>query len=284
MNIASAVLVAVGAGAVGADWAAPLIERAAERLFDGAGQRVLARIRARLDEHADVPVNYDLEQAIRLAENTSSLMILASYRRQVEDDMIITRAARTPPFIDAARRWLYKQIGRAAELEAVANNDLVSELNQRLDALIGAPSRDEIRALLDQAEQQVYADLLAGAGEPPAEFSDFFFGRIDGEPGWSVIFLALIREALKHNPRAEIGFVTTRLAAVRVTLARLEPKIVMLQATLDDVRATIEREGALATARQEELKDGLAHHNNANRAQASIVPILYLYHDSLVSG
>ena len=60
-------------------------------------------------------------------------------------------------------------------------------------------------------------------------------------------FLALIREAFRQNDRAEIAFVTTRLAAVRSALDRLEPKIDALQ-----------EHAALLLKGQENILDGLA--------------------------
>ncbi|MFD0935963.1 tetratricopeptide repeat protein, partial [Methylobacterium trifolii] len=61
--------------------------------------------------------------------------------------------------------------------------------------------------------------------------------RAAGEPGWSVLFLAFLREALKTNPRAEVAFVTVRLAGLREAARRIEDGLDALaagQATIKD--------------------------------------------------
>ena len=212
-------------------WSDELLKKAAELLFDDAGKRMLEDIQARLRAYTGgIPPNHDLEHAIRSAELTSTLVLLEEYRRQDEGDRFDTRGAMPPPFISASRKWLNNQIGLCPRLRLAANNELVAELDRVLDQSVVSTRREEVREMLAKAEQQVWNDLKAGAaandgGEPPAEFKKFFFGNDTGQPGWAVTFVAFMREALKKNAKAEVAFVTTRLAAVRTSLDRVETKI-----------------------------------------------------------
>lgn len=227
--IGSSLLIACGVS--GAGWAGPVLDKALERLFDGAGKRVLEDVQARLRAYTgDIPRNHDLEQAIRLVELTSTLVLLETYRRRDEGDRFDTRGAPPPPFIAAAQHWLHEQIGLSPQMTVVSNDALVAELERQLDRLLSAREPAEVRTTLKDAEGQVWDDLKVGigqqgVGEPPSEFANLFFGNDTDEPGWSVTFLAFMREVFKKNPRAEVAFVTTRLAAVRSVLDRLETRI-----------------------------------------------------------
>jgi hypothetical protein len=218
-------------GAAGAEWAGPLLDKAAEHLFDGAGKRALEDITAKLRAYTgDVPLNHDLEHAIRLAELTSTIVLLEAYRRQDEGDRFDSRTAMEPPFIPAARKWLHEQIGLSPRLTMVQNDRLVATLDQQLDNLLVARRPDEVRNTLRSAEQEVWHDLVAGvAEEPPPEFARLFFGYDSEKPGWSMMFLAFIREMFKKDPRTEVAFVTTRLAAVRSMLESVKEKVSTLQ-------------------------------------------------------
>ena len=202
-------------------------------------------VAARLHSYVGgVPPNHDLEHAIRLAELTSTAVLLEAARRQIEHDQHDMRDARMPPFIGAARRWLHAQIGACPALRTLPNDALVAELEAQLDHALAASGREELRAILKAAEREVWNSLTRGAadnggGDPPTEFRELFFGDDKKMPGWSLVFQAMIREALKHNPRAEIAFITTRLASVRSTLARLEPKINQIQRTVDRIEAML---------------------------------------------
>jgi hypothetical protein len=213
-----------------------------------------------------IPINHDLEQVIRLAELTSTLIVLATYRRQDEGDRFDTHGAAPPPFINAARNWLHQQIGLSPSMKVVPNDALVTEVNRRLDGLLVTSAPEGVRTLLKDAERQVWDELTTGAGvgEPPAEFRRLFLGDEASEPGWAVTFLALIREAFKKTPRAEIAFVTTRLGAVRSALDRVETKIGALNAEviaghrkLDDIADAMEH-------RHRELLDAIARGKYVN--------------------
>jgi len=239
-----------------------LLEKAAELLFDGAGKRVLEEVQARLRAYTGgIPPNHDLEHAMRLAELTGTLVLLETYRREDEGDRFDTRAAIPPPFIAAARKWLHGQIGLCPRLRVATNDTLVAELDRVLDQSIASSRREEVRGSLAEAERQVWRDLKAGAaenneGEPPAEFEALFFGDDNDKPGWSVIFVALIREALKKNAKAEVAFVTTRLAAGRVGLERLEIKIGAIKADTELLLEGQEAEKARAAERHTEVMAG----------------------------
>ncbi len=230
--IAGLVLTALGlkeaAGATG-----DLLEVASELLFDGAGKRVLEDVHARLRAYAGkVPPNHDLEHAIRLAELTSSLVLLESYGREKEadPDNFDHRAALAPRFITAARLWLYHQLGLVGNLKVKSNDALVDALEERLDRALAAPDLTALRAELQETEARVWIDLKAGAASqgapvPPEDFAALFLGQKPDKPGWSVVFRAFMREALKKNPRAQVAFITTRLASLRSAMDRLEPKL-----------------------------------------------------------
>jgi hypothetical protein len=211
MSIAGGLLIALGAST--AEWAGPLLDKAAERLF--------------------VSLNHELEQALRLAELTTTLVLLDIYRRREEAERFDSRATKPPEFIATARRWLHQQLGLSPSIAVIPNEQLVAELNEGLDKLLAIGHRNEVHISLGDVEREVWQNLKVGAAKlggdgPPAEFEALFFGREEGEPGWSVTFLAFMREVLKKNPRVEIAFVVSRLATVRNTLARVEPKIDIL--------------------------------------------------------
>ncbi len=249
----------VGLGA-GSEAAGELTRVALDLLFDGAGKEVMESLGARLHGAAGgVPTNHDLEHAIRLAELTSTLVLLDAARRQIDFDQFDTRGAALPPFIGAARRWLHAQIGSCPSFKTVPNEALVADLESQLDRALSVGGRGELRAMLKTAEQEVWDALLHGAadngaGEPPIEFRELFFGDEKDKPGWSLVFQAFIREALKRNPHAEIAFVTTRLAAIRETLVRLEPKIDRIAGAVDHIGSTVDRIESLLAARGDQLE------------------------------
>src|ERR1700730_3180475 len=105
--IATGVL--AGLGLTG--WSADLLDKAADRLFDGAGKRILEEIQARFRAYTgSIPPNHDLEHAIRLAELSSTLVLLGIYGRKDEGYRFDTRGADLPPFVPAARKWLHEQL------------------------------------------------------------------------------------------------------------------------------------------------------------------------------
>ena len=231
MSISGGLLVMCGAAS--AEWAGPILDKASEKLFGGAAKRVLEQLQARIRAHTgELPVNHDLERSIRLAELTSTLMVLAAYRHQDEIDRADTRGTLPPPFIKAAHDWLLEQVNTSLEVSDQSNDALIVELNQRLDDMLVVQNRNEAQTILAEAALHVWDSLKKEVGEPPAMFAEIFFGDDSSTPSWAVTFLALMREALKDNPRAEIAFVTTRLGALRSTFVRLEPKLATLEGSI----------------------------------------------------
>jgi hypothetical protein len=218
----SLVVASILAGFGLSGWSDDLLKKAAELLFDDAGRHLLKETQARLRAYAgDIPANHDLEHAIRYAELTSTLVLLEEYRRQDEGDRFDVRGAMPPTFIAAARKWLHQQLGLCPSLRLVANDELVAELDRLLDHSVTATRREEVREMLAEAEQQVWYQLKAGAaknngGQAPAEFEKLFFGDDAEHPGWSVIFVAFMREALKRNSTA----MGRRLAQARASACR----------------------------------------------------------------
>jgi tetratricopeptide (TPR) repeat protein len=261
-----ALLAALGVGKE----AAGLLDKAADQLFGASGKKLLEEVQGRLRAFTGkVPANHDLEKAIRLAELTATLVLVDNFRRKQELDNFDTRSARFPPFIDAANAWLFGQIGLCPELKVVSNDELVAELNSKLDAILPETRAEEVKRGLTQAQLQVWDALIAGAGQDaPAEFKTLFFGEEDGEPGWSVLFLAFMREALKKNPHAEIAYVTTRLATVRDSLLRAEDQLASVKEDTTAIRSQQQLDSA-------KISEVLAKNDEILRAinQKSGVPL-----------
>ena len=270
MPIVSGALGLIGIAGAGAAVAGPLLDKAAEQLFDNYGKKILEDIQARLRAYTGkVPLNHDLEHVIRLAELTSTLVLLETYRRQDENDHFDERTYQPPLFIEAARKWLHDQLGLSWRMKLIPNDTLVQELERQLDQSLSTRKREELRASLKEAERHVWCDLIAGAqsGEPPPEFAEIFFGNDIDQPGWSVTFLAFMREVLKKNPRAEVAFVTTRLSGALEALRRVETNLALvvnhtavlpaLQEDVSELLAMIRQNQLNRQARQEGLPDAL---------------------------
>jgi tetratricopeptide (TPR) repeat protein len=232
---------------------AEAVDAAAEALFGKSAKEVLEEAQTRLRAFTGkVPPNHDLEKAIRLAELTSSLVLVDTFRRQCELENNETRTLPLPPFVGAAKNWLFGQIGLSPGMAVVSNEQIVTELNEALDKILPATKTEEIDKALAGAQKQIWDALIKGAGQPaPEDFKSLFFGEIDGQPGWSSLFLAFIREALKKNPRAEIAFVTTRLTAVRADLLRVEER---LSGIKDDTAAIKTTTDALLVYAEQEAR------------------------------
>jgi hypothetical protein len=209
-----------GLGWKAGDWSGELLEVASELLFEGAGKHVLEDVHARLRAYTgSVPPNHDLEHAICLAELTTTLVLLEIYRREDEADRFDDREAQPPPFIAFAEGWLHQRLGLAADLTVKTNAQIEMELENELDRVLALNDVAALRAELKDAEMQVWNELKAGianhtSDEPPQEFGDLFFGSDSDKPGWSVIFQAFMREAIKKNPRAQATYVTSRLGSL----------------------------------------------------------------------
>jgi hypothetical protein len=136
--------VAIGLGtllaAIGlSQFSADLLDKAGELLFGTRGRGILEQIQDRLRAYTGkVPVNHDIEQAIRYAELTASIILVDHYRRTTEGEHFDTRSAVPPPFIGAAQTWLHQQIGLCASLKVVPNDRIVGEINSALDLALSA--------------------------------------------------------------------------------------------------------------------------------------------------
>ena len=132
MSISGGLLVMCGAAS--AEWAGPILDKASEKLFGGAAKRVLEQLQARIRAHTgELPVNHDLERSIRLAELTSTLMVLAAYRHQVKS-IALTRAALCRPFIKAAHDWLLEQVNTSLEVSGEFHRQHIAFLARRIVA------------------------------------------------------------------------------------------------------------------------------------------------------
>ena len=221
--------------------AAEPLAKATELLFGAEGREAFDIVKARFAAAgAKLPPNHDIEQVIRLAELTAALFVVIQYRRRFEADNVDTRSARLPPFIDRALAWLDGQLGFCAELKTVADDALVEELDSALNDILPARRSETVRAALAQSRQRIYEELVAGAGEPPEDFESFFSGS-EEETGWPLTFLAFMREGLKANPRAEIAFVNTRLAALRTASRGFEDKLSGVKEDTGAIRRAQER-------------------------------------------
>ncbi len=225
-------------GAVGAaESGGEPLARAASLIFGDSGKEALDIVRARWAAVGKaIPANHDLEQAIRLGELTATLFLVTQYRRQWEADNSDNRSANLPEFIASATQWLDRQVGFCATWKTVEDPEIVRKLDESLDVILPSDRPEIIREALGAARSRVWTELVRGAVQPPADFEPLFLGS-DDQPGWPLVFLAFMREALKTNPRAEVAFVNSRHAAVRTKLAQVKAKLDAMDGKLDDIGA-----------------------------------------------
>ncbi|MBZ9985334.1 MULTISPECIES: hypothetical protein [unclassified Mesorhizobium] len=217
--------------------AGDILDKIGETLFGGRYKAIYEDVASKLRAHTGaVPANHDLEHAIRLSELTSSLVMVRMYVDTQEADQL--RLGGRPPerrariqFASAARRYLHKQIGLGGPFKLESNKDVVDEIETNLDGALSARDFAAVQASLDAACKRVLRDLIAGTEQGkdqlavPADFASFFRGKAtDDEPGWALIFLAFMREALKQNHKAEVAFIASRLGYLRNSLPKLEAK------------------------------------------------------------
>ena len=215
-----------------------LLAKAASLLLGRRGKEAFEIVQTRWAAGGkEIPPNHDLEQTIRLGELTATFFVVTQCRRRWEGENFDTRSAAPPPFIAKATKWVERQLGFCATLKTVGDGALVAELEGALDTILPASRAEVVREALDGARQRVWKELVEGARKPSEDFEPFFLGS-DNEPGWPLVFQAFMREALKANPRAEIAFVTSRLAVMRTMLA--------------GVRAKLDEIGAIAKATKED--------------------------------
>jgi len=271
MAVLSGITTAIAA-LMGADKGAELAGAAVDLLSDGGGKKALEWVDIHLRAYrGGIPPNHDLEHALRLAELTTSLVMVETYRREEDAEQVILRSAREPPFVKAARSWLHGQIGLSLGVEVTPNDALIREIEHELDSILAAHDPAALRAALADVETRVWNELAAGALKndgslPPEQFKDLFFGHSgDGKPGWSLVFQAFVREAMKDRPRAQVAFITTRLAGLRTAAARMEASLDTLiagQRSLRDGNVRIEQillADAKEAAHGREVADGFIH-------------------------
>ncbi len=255
-----------GAGWAASKWAEPLVDKAEELLFNESGKKLLEEIRSKVRAYTGgIPPNHDLEHAVRLSELTSTMMVLDLYSKQEEVDRFDNRSAEPSPFIAAAQSWVHGQIGLSMSLHMQPNEELERQLEQTLDAVLSETDQSRLKELLREAETSAWQELLdgaasKGAGEPPNGLAHVFRAGDTDQVGWSMIFLAFMREALKEKPRAQVAYVTSRLGAIRTITLRIERNIhafgleqVKQTAMLQEVHQTIQ-EGVPLKLRPEDLQ------------------------------
>lgn len=214
-----------GAKALGLpDAAVDLLDKALKACAGAEGKMVLDQVKARLRAYSgSAPVNDDLDRAIRLAELTAGLMLVDRFCRQVDLEILETRGATPPPFIEKARSHLFDQIGLCPGFQVKPNALLIREIEAGLDRALAEPAA--VEQAMGAAASRAFADLVAAAGPAPEDFETWYRGRRAGEPGWAILAVAFLRETVKAKPAVETEFVLSRLAGVRECLRGLVPKI-----------------------------------------------------------
>jgi len=191
-------------------------------LFKDTGKTVLDRVRARYAAHLPEPPNHDLQIALRLSGLGAAQIILANERRLIEAE-----GAREAPelrFVAAAEAWVSQAIPLLPTQPLAPNEPLVAALEAALDHILPGGDVAQLRATMRAAETLAWAELTANAAghAPPETLVTAFRGNSAEEPGWSLLFLALIRETLKSTPKANIAYTTSRLARIFTLFDTLE--------------------------------------------------------------
>ncbi len=194
--------------------------------FGGSAKAFAEEANAKLNYYTgDIPPNHDLEHAIRISELTSTLVLLGQYKDRKEQERLDRGGLWNEPFVPAARLFLHQQLGKSLGAKTKSDAELVAELDQKLDLAFSEHNAERVRAGLDAAQARVWSDLVAGVGEPPPDFKQLFDGDGNAEnPGWALVFVAFMREALKKSPKAQVAFVASRLGALRETMGALQEK------------------------------------------------------------
>jgi hypothetical protein len=103
MAIFGAIAIAIAAFS-GVEKGSEVVGAAVDVLTNGGGKRALEWVETRLRAYTGgIPRNHDLEHALRLAELTTSLVMVKTYRREEDAEQVILRSAQVPPFVEAAR-------------------------------------------------------------------------------------------------------------------------------------------------------------------------------------
>jgi tetratricopeptide (TPR) repeat protein len=222
-----------------------ILDKVGEKIFGGSAKAFAEEATAKLKYHTGaIPPNHDLEHAIRISELTSTLVLLGQYKDRKEQERLDRGGLSNEPFVPAARLFVHQQFGKSLGAKTKSDAELVAELDQKLDLAFSEHDAERVRAGLDAAQARVWSDLVAGGGEPPPDFKQLFDGDGNGEnPGWALVFVAFMREALKKSPKAQVAFVASRLGTLRETMGALQEKADSIK---DDTAAllTFAREAA----------------------------------------
>jgi hypothetical protein len=147
-------------------FAPDLLDKAGELLFGARSKEILETAQDRLRAYTGkVPVNHELEQAIRCAELTATLVLLVEFRHKTEGEHFDTRSAVPPPFIAAAQAWLHRQMGLCPSLKAIPNDRCGAVIERALDEALSLARAAQVETSLAEAGQEVWGELVAGAAQ-----------------------------------------------------------------------------------------------------------------------
>jgi tetratricopeptide (TPR) repeat protein len=208
-----------------------------------------------------IPPNHDLERTIRACELLATRTLLTRYAQEKERERLARGGIWNEPFVAAAQNWLSEQIGLLPGASPKPDHELIAELEARLDEALSARTLAELRAALAEPQRRVWRELTHGAAgrdawRAPDDLEAMFLG--DGgekRPGWALVFVALMREALKSNHKAEVAFLAARLAALRPLQERMAEKLDRIETKVDALPdAVVEKLLAALDARGETRK------------------------------
>jgi tetratricopeptide (TPR) repeat protein len=177
-----------------------------------------------------IPPNHDLERTIRACELLATRTLLTRYAQEKERERLARGGLWNEPFVDAAQSWLGEQLGLPGA-SPKPDHELVAELEARIDEALSARTLPELRAALAEPQRRVWRELTHGAaGRDAWRAPDDFKAMFDGDggearPGWALVFVALMREALKSNDKTKVAFLATRLSALRPLQERMAAKL-----------------------------------------------------------
>ena len=269
-------LAGVAAGALGAVTGG-VLGNALDRVFG----EVLEEVRGRTAGHGTIPLNHNLERAIRLAQLSASLFVLRDWQRDQEYTWANRDDASEPHFLKAALARLHDQLGVCWRLSMQPDDALARDLATAMDAGLADPvgPAEAALRLRTEAEQAAFQDLLDGLPglRVPDAFHDRFMGARQGVVGWHAAFILFIREIFQNQPRAQTALVVRDLS----TLLREHATLRRVLDGLDTSVATLLGE---TRAIREEQKTGFEETKAAVSAVAQDVAGLGAKFDMTIAG
>lgn len=243
-GIFSAALGVFGIEALGG--VAEKLDTLLQTAFGKLASEVLEEVKGRVAAYGELPPNHELERTLRLAELTSSLLLVLQWQREWRLEFGTERGMLEPAFFKAATAWLHGQIGLCPSMELQMDRVLVRRMEATLDALLrsGDPAA-ESRAKVSAAAGDVWDELAKGAGSNPDEYRARFLSTETEPPGWAMVFRAFMREALTGKPRVLDAFLIGRLAALTEDSATLQP---LMRSLVGNVAAMQEAQARIETS------------------------------------